>query len=149
MKFHPLGILHSKIDSTEAAMRLLSSRLSCGFPSPADDYIESMPSLDEMLIKHKAATFFGKASGDSMIERGILDGSLLVIDRSIEPIHNNSIVASVSGELTIKILDLKRRLLVPSNKAHKPIPIPSDIDTICEGVVTYCITPQFNFTFPC
>jgi DNA polymerase V len=108
-----------------------------------------MPSLNELLIKHPSATFLGRGQGDSMIERGILDGSLLVIDRAVKYEHNSTIVASIAGELTIKILDLKNKLLRPANSQLKPIPLPDDIDIICEGVVTFCITPQHNFAFAC
>ena len=149
MKIQPICLLHSKVNNTQEALSLLSNRIACGFPSPTDDYMEDMPSLDELLIKHPAATFIARASGDSMIERGILDGSLLIIDRSMTPENNATIVASIAGELTIKILDLKNKLLRPANPQHKPIPLPEQLDVICEGVVTYCITPQHNISFAC
>lgn len=149
MKVSPLYLLHSACSSSDEALRLISTKLACGFPSPAGDYVESMPSLDELLIKHPAATFIARAEGDSMIERGILDGSLLIIDRSVEPSHQSTIVASIAGEMTIKILDLHKRLLCPANTAHKPIPLPDDLDVVCEGVVSYCITPQANCAFEC
>ena len=116
--------------------------LSCGFPSPADDYIETMPSLNELLIKHPSATILARAQGQSMVERGIMDGSLLIIDRALEPKHNDTIVASLHSELTVKILDLQNKQLLPANIEHSPIPLPDDIDVFCEGVVTYCITSQ-------
>ncbi len=149
MKVTPLCILHSTFKSTDEILYVLSHRLACGFPSPADDYAESIPSLNELLIKHPSATILAKAQGDSMIERGILDGSLLIIDRSIQPENDSTIVASIGGELTVKILDLKKNILRPANPKHKPIPLPKDIDVICEGVVTYCISPQKNFSFSC
>ena len=149
MIVRPLCILHTKISSESELLRVMSNRLSCGFPSPADDYSESMASLDELLIKHPSATFLGRGQGDSMIERGILDGSLLIIDRAVKFKHDSTIVASISGELTVKILDLKNRLLRPANKRLHPIPLPDDLDVICEGVVTFCITPQKNFAFSC
>lgn len=149
MRVQPLCLLHTNFNQASDKLRLVQTRLACGFPSPADDYTEKMPSLDQLLIKHPSATLIAKASGDSMIERGILDGSLLIIDRSIEPTHNATIVASIAGELTVKILDLNHRLLLPANHKHSPIPLPDDLDVICEGVVTYCITPQGNIGFDC
>ena len=142
MKITPMCLLHSKMDSADSAISILNNRLACGFPSPADDYLESLPSIDELLIKHPSATYLGRASGDSMIERGILDGSILVIDRAIEPIHNSTIVASIAGEFTVKIVDLKTKQLKAANPNHAPIPIPEDLDVTNEGVVTYVITPQ-------
>ena len=149
MNVQPICLLHSKVTSASDLLHMLSSRLSCGFPSPADDYSESMPSLNDLLIKHPSATFLGRGQGDSMIERGILDGSLLIIDRAVKYEHDCTIVASIAGELTVKILDLRNSLLRPANHLLKPIPLPDDIDIICEGVVTFCITPQKNFAFAC
>lgn len=145
----PLCLLHSTCHTADDALRMLQTRLACGFPSPSHDYLESMPSLNELLIRHPAATFIGRAQGDSMIERGILDGSLLIIDRALPPQHDATIVASIAGELTIKILDLKQRLLRPANRHHQPLPLPADLDVFCEGVVTFCITPQANCAFAC
>lgn len=145
----PLFILHSHYQTADDVLRLLQSRLACGFPSPANDYLEEMPSLNELLIKHPAATYIARAQGESMIERGILDGSLLIIDRSLTPLHDSTIVASVGGELTIKILDLHKQLLRPANHQQQPLPLPDDLDVICEGVVTFCITPQANCAFSC
>lgn len=148
MLAHPLCLLNlSSVKPAE--LPLLLQRLACGFPSPAQDYLEAMSSVDELLIKNPVATYLARASGDSMIERGILDGSLLLVDRSIAPYHMATIVASLHGELTIKILDLQGRQLLPANRKHKPIPLPDDLDVICEGVVTFCIVPQGNSSFSC
>jgi DNA polymerase V len=149
MLVKPIFISHSPCRSAEDALRLLQSRLACGFPSPAADYLDEMPSIDALLVKHPSATFFALAQGDSMIERGILDGSLLIIDRARTPQHDCTIVASMGGEMTIKILDLQQKLLRPANKHHKPLPLPDDLDVVCEGVVTFCITPQANCAFSC
>jgi DNA polymerase V len=149
MIVRPILVFHSPCHTAEDVLHLLQTRLACGFPSPANDYLEQMPSLNELLIKHPAATFIGRAQGDSMIERGILDGSLLIIDRSLTPLHDSTIVASIAGELTIKILDLQNRLLRPANSKQLPLPLPDDLDVICEGVVTFCITPQAHSVFPC
>lgn len=92
MKAIPLYLIPPALKPS--TLHYVSSRLACGFPSPVSDYIEGMPSLDELLVKHPAATFVARAEGESMIERGILDGSLLIIDRSVEPVHNATIVAS-------------------------------------------------------
>lgn len=149
MKIFPLCLIHRRLDSASAALSLLQTSIACGFPSPADDYFEKIPSIDDLLIKHPAATYLAKAEGESMIDRGILNGSLVIIDRAVEPTNESTIVASIGGELTIKILDLRNRLLRPANCEYASIALPDDIDIICEGVVTYCITPQNNFAFEC
>ncbi len=129
------------------ALSFFQSGVSCGFPSVSDDFEEKISGLDELLIKNPSATFLARASGESMIERGILDGSLLVIDRSLQPIHDATIVACIAGELTVKILDLKNNLLRPANPLHASIPLPEDLDCVCEGVVCFCITAQGSTVF--
>jgi DNA polymerase V len=149
MKIPPICLLHTSCNNAEQSLRVLQSRLACGFPSPADDYLENLPSLDALLIKHPSATYIARASGNSMIERGILDGSLLIIDRAIAAKNQATIVASIAGEMTIKILDLEHRLLRPANPEHASIALPDDLDFFCEGVVTFCITPQMHTAFAC
>ena len=83
---------------------LFGHAIPAGFPSPADDYTEERISLDEHLIQHKEATFFLKVDGDSMRDLGILNGDLLVVDRSLNPEHGNVVIAVVDGEFTVKQL---------------------------------------------
>ncbi|RPF79001.1 MAG: LexA family transcriptional regulator, partial [Synechococcus sp. TMED20] len=64
---------------------LAGERIAAGFPSPADDYVEVGIDLNEQLIRHPTSTFFLRVSGQSMIDAGIHDGDLLVVDRSLEP----------------------------------------------------------------
>ena len=80
----------------------ISSEIKAGFPSPAADFEESKVSLDHLLIKNKEATFYAKASGNSMIGAGIDDGDILVIDRSLEPRNNAVAVCFIDGEFTVK-----------------------------------------------
>lgn len=64
------------------SMPLFLERISAGFPSPAEDYIEKTLDLNELCIEHPAATFFVRVQGESMIEAGILPNDVLVVDRS-------------------------------------------------------------------
>lgn len=64
------------------ALPLFSDLVQCGFPSPAADYVEQRIDLNELLVAHPSSTYFVKAAGDSMIEAGISDGDLLVVDSS-------------------------------------------------------------------
>ncbi len=73
-----------------------------GFPSPADDYVETSLDLSEHLMGKKEATFFVRVAGDSMTEAGIHDGDILVVDRSVEPEDGSVVVAALDGELTVK-----------------------------------------------
>lgn len=83
--------------------------IKAGFSSPADDYQHDTLDFNRDLIKHPEATFYGKVDGDSMVEAGILDGDIAIIDRSADPNDGDVIVAFVNNEFTIKFLDLSHK----------------------------------------
>ena len=83
---------------------LLGNQVCAGFPSPADDLGTQRIDLTQVLIKHPQATFFLRARGHSMIEAGIFDNDILVVDRAVKPRHNHIVVAIVDGDLTVKYL---------------------------------------------
>lgn len=116
--------------------------ISCGFPSPADDYLTSPLKLSDLLVDKPGCTYFVKASGDSMIERGILDGAILAVDRSKPYTNGSTVVAAVNGELTCKILDTKNKQLLAANPKYPPIPITESMEVVIQGVVTWAINPQ-------
>ncbi|CEK12157.1 LexA family protein [Legionella hackeliae] len=120
---------------------LYSSKVRAGFPSPADDYIESYLNLNEYLIKHPASTFFLIAAGDSMTDAGIQPGDMLIVDKSLEALHGKIVIAAIDGELTVKRLSKSngKVQLLPGNKAYKPIDITDSQDLVIWGVVTYVI----------
>lgn len=120
---------------------LFSSRVSAGFPSPADDYMECTLDLNTHLIPHPAATFFVKASGDSMQGAGIQTGDILIVDRSLEASHGKIVIAAINGELTVKRLSRQpgRVQLLPENPRYAPIDITADQDVVIWGVVTHVI----------
>ena len=72
-----------------------AARRCAGFPSPAEQYLEPPLDLNELLVKRPAATFFVRVEGDSMINAGIHDKDLLVVDRSLTPSNGDIIIASV------------------------------------------------------
>jgi DNA polymerase V len=118
---------------------LFGSYVACGFPSPAEDYVDRPLDLHEHLVEHPAATFFCRVAGHSMEGHGIYDNDLLVIDRAVEPRHGSVVVAVVNGELTCKCLDMQKRRLVASHPDYPAIPITETLELIIEGVVTYSI----------
>ncbi|WP_419421183.1 LexA family protein [Legionella sp. D16C41] len=120
---------------------LYSSKVAAGFPSPADDYLESTLDLNEYLIKHPAATFMVRAQGDSMQGAGIYNGDLLIVDRSIEAADGKIVIAALNGELTVKRLSCRnsRVRLVPANPNYSPIDITEEVDLVIWGVVTHII----------
>ncbi len=81
---------------------LFLSPVACGFPSPAPDYTEQTIDLNPLCVTHPAATYFVRATGDNMVDHGICDDYLLVVDR-IRKVRNGSVVvAAVDGEFTVK-----------------------------------------------
>jgi DNA polymerase V len=121
-------------------IQLFSDAVPAGFPSPATDYCERKLDLNELCIQHPAATYFVRAQGDSMIDAGIFPGDVLVVDRSITASHGDIIIASVNGELTVKLLETSPKMrLVPMNSQHAPIDIPEAADLEVFGVATTVI----------
>jgi DNA polymerase V len=118
-----------------------SSTVSCGFPSPAEDYIETPLDLNELLITKPAATFFVRAKGDSMIGAGIFDGDLLIIDRSATVTNKQVILAVVNGEFTLKRFSRSGAsvFLIAENPKYKPTKINEDMDFKVWGMATTCI----------
>lgn len=143
----PMRVPKSRIEDIKRFLQtqsfkipLYGSSVQAGFPSPADDYIESHLDLNEYLVQHPASTFMVRAEGDSMIGAGIYSGDILVVDRSIEPSNDKIVIAALEGELTVKRLACKqgRVLLVAENPSYPPIEV-TDTDTIIWGVVTNVI----------
>jgi DNA polymerase V len=129
--------------SPEAGMQLpmASSGISAGFPSPAEEYMESGIDLNLELIRNPDATFFGKVKGYSMKDAGISDGDVLVIDKSLEPRNGSVAVCFLDGEFTVKRI-LKENdsiFLMPANNEFKPIRITEENDFVVWGIVTYVI----------
>lgn len=122
---------------------LYAARVPAGFPSPAEDHVEGRLDLNRHLIRHPAATFFVRASGDSMLGAGIHPGDLLVVDRSLEPAHGKVVIAAVDGELTVKRLEVRagRARLLAENDRYPPIEIASCMTLEVWGVVTNVIHP--------
>ena len=124
---------------------LFASPASCGFPSPAQDYIEATLDLNQLCISRPAATYFLRAAGDSMKNAGILDGDLLVVDRSITARHGDTVVACVDGEFTVKILQLTPNIaLLPANPNYLPIVLQAEQTLEIFGVVTFVIHKQYQ-----
>lgn len=120
---------------------LIEGGIAAGFPSPADDFAEVRISLDESLVKNRAATFYARVSGESMVDAGLDDGDLLVIDRSLEPKDNKIAVCFIDGEFTVKRLALRgeQLFLLPENKNYKPIEVTPENNLLVWGIVTYVI----------
>ncbi|CBG87999.1 DNA polymerase V subunit UmuD [Citrobacter rodentium] len=136
-----MRMYHKPVDSRQiVTIPLFADIVQCGFPSPAQDYVEQRINLNELLIQHPSATFFVRAAGDSMIDGGIGDGDLLVVDSALRPTHGDIVIASVEGEFTVKQLQLRPVVqLNPMNSAWSPIKVSSEASLDIFGVVTHII----------
>ncbi|HFK5674607.1 translesion error-prone DNA polymerase V autoproteolytic subunit [Enterobacter asburiae] len=122
------------------SLPLFSDLVQCGFPSPAADYVEQRIDLNELLVAHPSSTYFVKAAGDSMIDAGISDGDLLVVDSSRTAEHGDIVIAAVEGEFTVKRLQLRPTVqLIPMNSAYSPIIVGSEDTLDVFGVVTFIV----------
>ncbi len=140
-KTAPLLDIFSADISSSLTLPYAEEGIQAGFPSPAQDYINESIDLNRELVKHPAATFYGRVKGDSMIEEGIEPGDILVIDRSIEPADGDLSVCCIDGEFTLKRIKLEseRVWLIPSNENFDPILVTPDKRFEIWGVVTYTI----------
>jgi DNA polymerase V len=102
---------------------LFRSRVAAGFPSPASDYIDKGLDLNTYLVRNKAATFFFRVQGNSMIGARIHDGDMLVVDRSIQAKHGHIVLAVVDSEYTVKRLYKRAGVieLRAENPTYSPI----------------------------
>jgi DNA polymerase V len=135
-----IGIFNPDADSG-IELPLSGERVAAGFPSPAEDYASLSLDLNRELIKNPASTFYARVSGLSMIDEGINDSDLLVIDKSIEPYDGCLAVCYIDGEFTLKRFEKHKDygLLVPSNKEYRPIKVTAENDFCIWGIVTYLI----------
>ena len=115
--------------------------IHAGFPSPATDYMTQAIDLNRELVRHPAATFYGRVVGDSMIDAGVEEGDILVIDRSLDPRDGDMAVCFIDGEFTLKYLKFREdgMVLVPANDRYPSIEVTGDTDFKMWGVVTYVI----------
>lgn len=120
---------------------LAESGVHAGFPSPADDFLEGSLDLNRLVIRHPEATFFARVEGDSMKDEGIVEGDILVVDKSIEPYDGCLAVAFVDGEFTLKRVRMEpdKILLVPANPKYKVIEISPENEFAVWGVVNWVL----------
>jgi len=127
--------------SEEIKLPLVETFINAGFPSPADDYLEAKLDLNQLLIQNPSSTFFARVRGNSMVDAGIHDGDILIIDKSLEPKQTSVLVCFIDGEFTVKRVQKKNGdfYLMPQNKEFSPIKVDKGSDFRLWGVVTHCI----------
>jgi DNA polymerase V len=127
---------------TERSLKLpFVGKVSAGFPSPAEEYTELSLDLNQSLVKNPSSTFYARVKGSSMIDAGIKEGDILVIDRSLEPSNGKKAVCYIDGEFTLKTIKKEKQKLwlLPANPDYKPIEIKEENDFVIWGIVTYVI----------
>jgi DNA polymerase V len=135
------AILFPRKNAQRCALPLFASKVSAGFPSPADDYVEKTLDLNELLVQKPATTFFVRAQGESMLGAGIHPNDILVVDRSIEPVSGKVVICALNGELTVKRLERENGhwKLQAENPTYADIPIYEELELVIWGVVTNVI----------
>jgi len=121
----------------------LLGEVKAGFPSPAEDVREKLD-LVKLLVRHKASTFFFQVDGVSMVDAGMDEGDILIVDRAVEPYNDCKAVCYIDGEYTVKRVRMEgsRVTLMPANEhvtKYKPIPVLPENQFMVWGVVTYII----------
>lgn len=145
-------IMNTEEKTDEGLPGMAHDGVHAGFPSPATDYMTQAIDLNRELVKHPAATFYGRVVGDSMIDAGVDEGDILVIDRSLEAHEGDMAVCFVDGEFTLKRICFRPPegfagkdghgtvlWLVPANGRYPVIEVGEGMDFRMWGVVTYII----------
>jgi len=136
-----IGALSAVVAQTAATVPLMAWKVPCGFPSPADDYMDRPLDFNELLIEHPAATFAVHVNGDSMTGAGIFPGDIAVVDRSLSAANNSIVLAIVDGAFTIKRYRCRGEAiwLQAENPAYADMPLTEQTSFEIWGVITKSI----------
>ncbi|HSD06998.1 translesion error-prone DNA polymerase V autoproteolytic subunit [Flavobacterium sp.] len=139
-KEQKLTFFHPDLES-ELQIPYVNEGVSAGFPSPAADFMETTIDLNKELSENPLATFYIKVKGNSMIDAGINDKDVLVVDRSLEPQNNKIAICCIDGEFTVKRIQVEKDCLylMPENSNYQPIKVTEENQLIIWGMVTYVI----------
>ncbi len=136
--------LHSITQASLEGIELeIADDLHAGFPNPAQDHAGETIDLTREMVRHPESTFYARIAGDSMLDAGICQGDIVVVDRSLQPENGDFVVACIDGEFTLKEyqFDAKHQCvwLVPHNSRYERIQVTANSQFIIWGVVTYCV----------
>ena len=128
-------------ESSELELQLFENRVQAGFPSPAQGAFADSVDLNHELINNPSATFCARVIGDSMVDSGINEGDMLIIDRSIEPQNGDIAVCFIDGDFTVKRLLINEDgiSMVPANRKYPVFKVPEDSNFIIWGIVSHII----------
>ena len=137
----PLLEFYAPDYSTALDLPYIDAGLRAGFPSPADDFIELRIDINKEYIKNRDTTFFARVKGNSMVNAGIFDGDLLIIDKSLEPQNNKIAVCQIDGAFTVKRIKIEQDVvwLIAENENYQPIKVTPENELMIWGIVTASI----------
>ncbi|PPB87730.1 LexA family protein [Acinetobacter soli] len=127
--------------STFLSIPYAIEKISAGFPSPAQDYIDKRLDMNEHLIKNECATFIVKVGSLSMLNAGIDIDDELIVDRSLDAKHQDIVVALIENDFTVKrlMIDERGRWLKAENPDYKNIYFNEGQELVIWGVVTFIL----------
>ena len=131
------------LSGDESLEALMLGQVKAGFPSPAEEIREKLD-LVKLLVRHSASTFFFQVDGVSMVDAGMDEGDILIVDRALDPYNGCKAVCFVDGEYTVKRVEIQADgvRLLPANEncsKYKPIEIHDGNRFMVWGVVTWII----------
>lgn len=137
--------------STELSLPFVGG-IKAGFPSPAQDYIDSSIDLNKELIKHPSATFFARVTGDSLKDAGLNIGDIILVDKSLPYDDGTMVVCYIDGDFTVKYISLREKdkdiiWLHSVNEKYKPIKVTPDNEFLIWGRVINIIKSPEKMSF--
>ena len=128
-------------ESGDMELQVFDSRVQAGFPSPAQGAFADSVDLNHELINNPASTFCARVIGDSMVDSGINEGDMLIIDRSLEPHNGDIAVCFIDGDFTVKrlLINADGIFMVPANRKYPVIKVPDESNFIIWGIVSHII----------
>ena len=119
----------------------------CGFPSPADEYLEARIDIREYLVKNELSTFYVYAKGTSMTDAFIADGALLIVDRSLDYKSTSKFLCFYDNGFTVKFIRKRggKIFLIPASPEHKAIEVKDGVPFQIWGTVTYSINSHYKW----
>ncbi len=136
-----IKISELKADERTSGLQFFEGRVQAGFPSPVQGEYADTIDLNRALITNPAATFCARVIGNSMVDAGINEGDLLIIDRSITPCDGSIAVCFVDGDFTVKRLSVRDDgiYLIPANASFPELKVEEDSSFQVWGVVSHII----------
>ena len=136
-----IKISEVKPEEKTSGLQFFEGRVQAGFPSPAQGEYADVIDLNRALITNPAATFCARVIGNSMVDAGINEGDLLIIDRSLTPHDGNIAVCFIDGDFTVKRLSMRGNglFLTPANADYPELPVNEDSNFQVWGVVSHII----------